>query len=52
MADGDGLGAETQRLEWVIDSDRGNPARPGLRAGLGCRRRYPGRWLPHRSVVD
>ena len=42
IADGDGLGAETQRLEWVLDPDRGNPARPGLRAWLGCRRRCRG----------
>jgi signal transduction histidine kinase len=52
IADGDGLGVETQRLEWVLDPDRGNPARPGSRAWLGCRRGYRGRWLAHRHLVD
>jgi signal transduction histidine kinase len=52
VVDGDGLGAETQRIEWLINPDRGNPTRPGVRAGLGYRRRYRGRRLTRGRRVE
>jgi signal transduction histidine kinase len=52
IADGDGVGAETQRIEWLINPDRGNPARPGVRDGRWYRGRYRGRRLTCGQLVE
>jgi hypothetical protein len=52
IVDGDGVGAETQRIEWLINPDRGNPARPGVRDGRWYRSRYRGRRLTCGHLVE